>query len=166
VAKKEKSFFKNFDSMLFTDTEMLNAVALAVASSIKSTFRDTSREPDFFNYMLKHPEEIRQSFQLLKFIWNLMNNKIDEIKKGGEKEIRARRLLVIKDIPPDFFTDVLWKAQLWANAFKDFCLQKGMTKKAIKEQFKIFDRDWAALNDKFLAIFTTLQNPAKEKTDV
>jgi len=166
MAKKDEKFFRKFDSMLFTDTEMLNAVALAVALSIKSTFRDTSREPDFFNYMLKHPEEIRHNFQLLKFVWNLMKNRIDEIKKGGEKEIRARRLLAIEGITPDFFTDVLWKAELWVKAFKDFCLKKSMTEKEIKEQFKIFDREWAALNDKFLAIFTTLQNPAKEKTDV
>jgi len=153
MAKKDEGFFKKFDSMFFTDTNMLNAVALAVASSLEKTFQVTNREELVFRQMLKHSEDLRRNFQLLKFVWNLMKNRIDEIKKGGEREIRARRLLAIEEIPPDFFTDALWNAQLWINAFKNFCLKKDVTGKAVRERFEIFDREWDDLNDKFLATF-------------
>lgn len=153
MTRKDDGFFKKFDSVLFTDTDMLNAVALAVASKITNTFGPTNRENHVFEQMLKHPEDTRHDFQLLKFVWNLMKNRIDEIKKGGEKGKRARRLLAIEEIPPDFFTEALWQAQLWVRAFKNFCLEKDMAEKEVKERFEIFDREWDGLNDKFLATF-------------
>lgn len=178
MAKEEEGSFKKFDSVLFTDIEMLNAVAFIVASAIKSTFIGTNRrndsfdhliKHDFFNYMKKHKEEMHHYFLLLKFIYSLMEQRINEIKRGkearakaeNENEIQdarliienARLLLAIDDISPDLFIDALWKAEIWKKGFKEFCLSKGMSKKDIKEQFKIFDRDWPSLNDEFLATF-------------
>lgn len=139
--------------LIILDVEAINAIALAVASSLNDSCEITNREANFFELMRKNSELMRHNFLLLKFLYNLMEHRITEIKKGGQSEINGRLLLAFNDVFPDFFTEVLRKVELWKKDFQTFCLSKSMKKKAIANQFEIFGRNWTELNDKFEATF-------------